>query len=424
MFLNKKITLIIYFLIIISLSAQHKGRRRGGDAAAFPSPVSIETHLIPSDSLFTCFITFKVAFRNLVFIKKNGNFESEISLAIEVINDDEIVDRVIKKSNALADKYELTKSDKYFLQDVTSIILPKGNYIFNPVVSIENTDIEVKLRPLDITVDSTELSYPIAVHKNKTTFNNKDVYLLANSENSIPYSLEEFDLLIPVFDQSINSIDVEIFQRGKVLLNESISKYDKLNMKLNSYDGKIIIDYDEKYPQVKLFKIKYVNEKLDEGMAKVIVKLGDRSEEYKVPVLWNRKPRSLHDPESAIEMLKLIGKKDDADRLLDEPDEEYYHVLSDYWKKFDSDTSHAFNEVFAEFYSRIDYANKNFKSLNGDLGAKSDRGIIYLKFGKPDSTERTYNEKYNIIEIWEYKSLGKKIYFSDKTGTGNFIRIK
>ena len=424
MFLRKIIILIIYFLIVISLSAQHKGKHRGRKGGAFPSPVSIETHLVPSDSLFTCFITLKVAFRNLVFIRKNGNFESAISLAIEVVEDDEIVDRVIKKSTALVDDYELTKSDKVFLQDVTSITLPKGNYIFNPVVSIENTEIEAKLRPLEVTVDSTELSYPIAVHKDKTIFGNKDAFVLSNSENSIPYSLEEYDLLIPVFDKSVNSVNVEIFQKGETLLKENITKYDKLSMKLNTYNGQIIIDNDESYLEAKLFKIKYVNKKLDEGMAKVVIKLGDRSEEYEVPVLWNSKPRSLRDPESAIEMLKLIGKKDDADNLLDEPDEEYYHVLADYWKKYDSDTSHAFNEVFAEFYSRIDYANENFKSLNGDLGAKSDRGIIYLKYGKPDSTERTYNENYNIIEIWEYKSLGKKIYFSDKTGTGNFIRIK
>jgi len=424
MFLRKIIILIIYFLIVISLSAQHKGKHKGRKSGAFPSPVSIETHIVPSDSLFTCFITFKVAFRNLVFIRKNGNFESETSLAIEVVEDDVIINRVIKKSITRVDDYELTKSDKIFFQDAAVITLPKGEYLFNPVFAIENTDIEAKLRPLDVTVDSSELSYPIAVHKDKTTVGNKDVYLLSNSENSIPYSLEEYDLLIPVFDQSVNSIDVEIFQKGKTLLKENITKYDKVNLKLNSYNGQIIIDDDADYPEAKLFKIVNVNKKLDEGLVEVNANFGDRTEEYKVPVLWSEKPRSLRDPESAIEMLKLIGKKDDAYRLLDEPDEEYYNALSDYWEKYDNDTSHAFNEVFAEFYSRIDYANENFKSLNGDLGAKSDRGIIYLKFGKPDSTERTYNEKYNIIEIWEYKSLGKKIYFSDKTGTGNFIRIK
>lgn len=424
MFVRKKITLIIYFLIIISLCAQQKGRRKGGEGATLPSLVSIETHLVPSDSLFTCFISFKVAFRNLVFVKKNGSIKSTISLAIEVVEDDEIIDRVIKKSIALADNYEVTKSDEKFLQDVALIILPMGNYIFNPFVNIGNTEIQVQLPPLEVDINSKNISFPCVVYKDKDTSISNDSYVLSNSRNSIPYSLEEYNLLIPVFDQSINSIDVEISQKGKTILNESITEYDKLNMKINSYNGQIIVDNDNDYPEAKLFVIEYVNKKLDEGMAKVNIKIDDKSEEYKIPVLWNGRPRSLRNPESAIEMLKLIGKNNEADSLLDEPEEEYYHVLSDFWKRFDNDTSNSFNEVFDEFYLRIDYANKNFKSLDGNLGAKSDRGIIYLKYGKPDSTERTYNEKYNIIEIWEYNSLGKKIYFSDKTGTGNFIRIK
>jgi len=421
-FFSKKFTLIIFFLVIVSLSAQHKGR--GERDESFPSPVSIETHLIPSDSLFICFISFKIAFRNLVFLKENGIFKSKISLAVEVEVNDEVIDRVIKKSNAFVEDYELTKSNDLFLQDITSITLPKGNYTLNPFVTIENTEIEAKLRPLKINADSANLSYPIVVYKDKIDSNGIDVYSLSNSENSIPYSLDAYDLLVPVFDMSINTIEVDIFQKGKSLFKESLTNYDKLNIKLGPYNGNIIIDSNDNYPEAKLFRINYVNKNLNEGMSKVIVKYGDISEEYEVPILWNSKPKSLRKPESAIEMLKLIGKITEADSLLDEPDENYYHALSDYWKKYDNDTSSAFNEVFAEFYSRIDYSNEHFKSLNGVPGANSDRGVIYLKYGQPDSTERTYHEKYNIIEIWVYKSLGKKIYFSDETGTGNFIRVK
>ena len=159
-------------------------------------------------------------------------------------------------------------------------------------------------------------------------------------------------------------------------------------------------------------------------MAKIIVKYEDVIEEHDIKVLWNGKPRSLRDPESAIEMLKIIGKKSQADSLLDEHEEEYGQVLSDYWRKFDNDTSTTFNEVYSEFYTRIDHANEEYKILNGSPGALCDRGIVYVKYGEPDSAVRSYNENYNIIEIWEYKSTGMKIYFSDKTGTGEFKRFK
>lgn len=425
MFSVKKITLIFFILLFVSVSAQHKhkGRQKGGGQFVH-SPIGIETHLIPSDSFFTCFISFKVAFDNLVFVKDRLQFKSGISLAIEIQKYGKTVDRVIRKSSVLVEDYDLTTSKDLFLQDVTSVVLPKGEYTFNPLASLENTDIDAKLKPISVIIDSAQLSFPITVDNEKIIFNNNKVYVLSNSENTIPYSINKYNLLIPVFDQSINSIDVEIFQRGKTKLKKKIPEYEELNMKLDSYDGQVVIVNDDKYPKVRLFKIDYVNQKLDEGMLRITVAMNNKIEEYHLPVLWYNKPRSLRDPESAIEMLNLIGKSEQADSLLDEPDEEYYHVLYDYWKKYDNDTTTAFNEVFSEYYSRIDYANKNFKSLKNGLGVESDRGMVYIRYGKPDSTERSYNEQYNIIEIWNYKSLGLKIYFSDKTGTGDFVRIK
>jgi len=424
MFSVKKITLIFFILLFVSASAQHKHKGRRKEGPLFHSPIGIETHLVPSDSLFTCFISFKVAFDNLVFVKDRSQFKSGISLSIEIQKEGKTVDRVIKKSSVLVDDYDLTTNKDLFLQDVAWIVLPEGEYTFNPLASLENTDIDAKLKPLSVIIDSSQLSFPITVHKEKIVFNNNKVYTLSNSENSIPYSINQYDLLIPVFDQSINSIDVEIFQRGKIKIKKTIAEYEELNIKLDSYDGQVVIVDDKEYPKVRLFKIDYVNQKLDEGMSRITIAMNDRTEEYHVPVLWYNKPKSLRDPESAIEMLNLIGKSEQADSLLDEPDEEYYHVLYDYWKKYDNDTTTAFNEVFAEYYSRIDYANKNYKSLSGGPGSESDRGMVYIRYGKPDSTKRSYNEKYNIIEIWDYKSLGLKIYFSDKTGTGDFVRIK
>lgn len=430
MFSVKKITIILFILLFASVPAQHKhkgmgkGKGRGRGKMMFHRPVGIETHVVPSDTLFTCFISFKVALNNLVFVREQSQYKSGMTLGIDIVQDGKIVDRVIKKSKTYVDSYDLTKSENLFLQDVTSIQLPKGKYIFNPLASLENTDIDAKLRPLDIVIDSTQLSYPIPIEKEKITIDSNEVYVLANTENSIPYSIDEYDLLIPVFDQSVNSIDVEIFQRGEVKLKKNISKFEELNMKLDSFNDQVVLVDDAQYPSVKLFKINYVNKKLDEGIARITILMNDKSEEYPVRVLWYNKPKSLRNPESAIEMLNLIGKVEEADSLLDFDDEEYYHVLYDFWKKYDRDTTTAFNEIFAEFYSRVDYANKNFKSLSNDLGVETDRGITYIRYGEPDSTERSYNEQYNIIEIWDYKSLGKKIYFSDKTGTGDFVRIK
>nr|MDA3862136.1 GWxTD domain-containing protein [Melioribacteraceae bacterium] len=141
-------------------------------------------------------------------------------------------------------------------------------------------------------------------------------------------------------------------------------------------------------------------------------------------VLWYDKPKSLENTEQAIEYLETIGFKHSADSLLDFSDDEEYQALFHFWKEFDDDSSTSFNPVFKEFYSRIDFVRNEYNTLGKSDGADTDRGRTYIVYGKPDNIERTFKDVYDVIEIWEYKLISEKIYFSDKTGTGKFERIK
>jgi len=73
---------------------------------------------------------------------------------------------------------------------------------------------------------------------------------------------------------------------------------------------------------------------------------------------------------------------------------------------------------------KIDFAKEEFNSLSKDDGLDTDRGKTYILYGEPDKIERTYSDIFNVLEVWIYNSMNEKIYFSDKTGTGKFIRIK
>lgn len=58
-----------------------------------------------------------------------------------------------------------------------------------------------------------------------------------------------------------------------------------------------------------------------------------------------------------------------------------------------------------EYFSRIEYANKNFRSDFRD-GWKSDRGRVYSIFGKYDEIERfPYEGSTRAYEIWTYNKL-------------------
>ena len=79
-----------------------------------------------------------------------------------------------------------------------------------------------------------------------------------------------------------------------------------------------------------------------------------------------------------------------------------------------------YNELMNEFYSRIDYCEKNYRSLSGNGGAKSDRGKTYIKFGAPDSIDRYTNNDDKVVETWIFKKQNRTFLFIDKDGTGKF----
>ncbi len=59
--------------------------------------------------------------------------------------------------------------------------------------------------------------------------------------------------------------------------------------------------------------------------------------------------------------------------------------IEQFWRRRDPDPSTAANEYKEEYYRRIAYANEHFTL--GLAGWKTDRGMIYIKYGQPDDID-------------------------------------
>ncbi|HEX8475281.1 MAG TPA: GWxTD domain-containing protein [Pyrinomonadaceae bacterium] len=118
-------------------------------------------------------------------------------------------------------------------------------------------------------------------------------------------------------------------------------------------------------------------------------------------------------------------------------DEEREQFIEDFWRKRDPDPDTEENEYKEEHYERIAYANQHFAS--GIPGWKTDRGRIYIMFGKADEVEsHPSGGQYDRpmyhgggstttypFEIWFYRYIpgvgsGVEIEFVDPTGTGEY----
>jgi GWxTD domain-containing protein len=417
----RKLVIIILAFLFVAFSTPQK-RKQYKKELPKKSPIYFETHIIPNDSIYTCFISFKIPFNNLLFIRDSGRFKSGVNISYEIFENDKYYSRVFDEKTISISSYETTIDNKYFLEGITSFEIRNGEYKISPSIRLDNTDIEFKSKPLLFSVDSTKINEPIVVSSESVC--DSSSFRLANSQNVIPFSAEKYDLLIPIYSDKEFSLNVEVIQNNKTVLKKTILESILLDREIFDCNNKIVISNRSKVNRVKYFRLRNINQKLIEGLAKIKMEYGKRKMDFSMNMFWNEKPKSLFDTDDAIEALNLIGLSRVADSLSKFSDDEAYEALFNYWSKYDEDKTTMFNEVFNEFYSRIDYVNEEFNSLGDNDGLESDRGKIYLIYGEPDKIERNYSEIYNVVEVWTYSQINQKIKFSDKTGTGKFERIK
>ena len=118
-------------------------------------------------------------------------------------------------------------------------------------------------------------------------------------------------------------------------------------------------------------------------------------------------------------------------------DEERENFIENFWRRRDPNPDTEENEFREEYFERIAYANEHYAS--GIPGWKTDRGRIYIAWGKPDGVEShpsggSYDRpSYEgggstttyPFETWFYRHLdnvgdGIEIEFVDPTGTGEY----
>jgi GWxTD domain-containing protein len=117
-----------------------------------------------------------------------------------------------------------------------------------------------------------------------------------------------------------------------------------------------------------------------------------------------------------------------ATYIVTDAEREQYKALKDieakrkymyeFWKKRDQSPITPINEFKLAYFDRFKYANQHFK-YDFNEGWQTDRGRIYIVYGKPDDVERyPFEADRRAYEIWKYDNVegGVDFVFVD---TGN-----
>lgn len=423
-----KKSLISFLLLYISIFGQPNNQR---SSLAPKLPFESEIITIPRiDGDFSVYFTYKIPYKLLVFERTDGSFDAGFRVVVEISDENSnLVTRDIKDSKISVRDFESTNDHTLFLQEYLSFKIKTGEYKITAVISDLNSTDELPIKPKKIILGENEdkkVLHPLIIRAQEINCSDNKAFLLANSGGNIPFSSDNYHLVIPVSDTLVTALSVSIENNDEIVFSGEIDESYIIPIGITKCENNLAITTDTANILFRNFVLKNVNTKLTEG--KVILKVSneekDIDEEYESSVIWFNKPFSLMDPEKAIEYLSYIESDSVVSLLLDEDESDYPKILNEYWKKFDPTPETSYNEIMFEYYNRVDYTAREFRAISNSNGAKSDRGMIYIKFGKPEKLERLSNPEGQIIETWTYLNSGRKFSFIDKKGTGNFTLIE
>ena len=417
----------IFFYCLISASQllAQKDFRIEPDIIQSGKFYNSEIHFFPSNQDYSVYYSYKISYSQLFFEKKNEKFYAGININLEIMDSaGNSIKRAFDERKISVEDFDITNSPNAFLQGVIEFNLPAGKYNLLAIISDLTSKRERRIPPIELQINKTNtILNPIVFDPGKINCDELESYVLSNNSSSIPFNKPNNDLVIPVSDPKINSLTIAI-KRGDIVLisGEKIIDSFLANPEIKLCNDKIVIRQSIDTANVKIFLVKDFSSKLNEGPIQLEIYPDENAEDkqiYNLNVIWIAKPISLMDAEAAIKLLEIIEPKVKVSDLLSKqgPNE---NNLYEYWNEKDPTPDTKYNELMNEFYSRVDYCEKNFRTISGNGGAKSDRGKTYIKFGMPDSIERDTNSNDKVVETWFYKKSNRKFFFVDVDGTGKF----
>jgi GWxTD domain-containing protein len=148
--------------------------------------------------------------------------------------------------------------------------------------------------------------------------------------------------------------------------------------------------------------------------------LAKESKPFIVEWLSGGTPVSISDLDEAIEQLKYFAQSDDLDNIREAPDEkERRRRFESFWEKNNPVPGSPTNRAMVEYYTRVAYANEHFRHYIA--GWKTDRGMVYIIYGKPDIIDsHPVDVEMKPYEVWEYYDVNRRFVFIDEMGFGDF----
>jgi len=353
---------------------------------------------------------------DLTFIKNDstGGFEAMIDWEVAIVDEDEeeqVGFQSIRKEIYEADYKQTNNRDRNILLS-TSFDIPAGEYVITTqmrdLMSRKSVSRKIEITMYDFEASGIDMSDILFL-------NEAELDSIGNLAHFVPRVKNNFSREYPYL-----YIYTDIYSDEYPATVKLIYKFENLDEEI---EGDTVVFREVQGPMTsQILKIK--QSRITKNNYKCIVQLergGDLVERYRgISFYWVNVPETDEDLNMALKQMRYILSSDSLDRYDDAPLQEKKIFFERFWSRRDPNPNTESNELMEEYFSRVNYANREFSSFSDD-GWLSDRGRILIKFGVPDDVERHPFEidTYPYV-IWRYYNLRKTFLFADRTGFGDY----
>ncbi|MCZ6701460.1 MAG: GWxTD domain-containing protein [Ignavibacteria bacterium] len=354
----------------------------------------------------------QVPFKEIQFIKSSQGFEGGYSVTVSIYQDDKetLIFEKIWTEKIISPSFKKSISRENFNLSFRSINLVPGEYFIKTNVADRESHQEYL----------SERMFKVIDYKVKPAIS--DILLSANKKNNSDKSK-----IIPNISRNIsNSKDglnffFEVYTDSSTVSNIEFHIADK--------DKKIIYSKSKRqtFKETKTQIYYSINDTtLNFGTYLLTVILKDNDGNQTAIVTksffsrWVGLPASVKDIDEAIAQILYIASPSDIEYMeAGETKTEKIMRFLQFWKSKDPSPGNEENQVFEEYFRRVNFANENFSSYT--KGWRSDRGMVFIILGEPNNIDRhpfEYDSKP--YEVWQYYDLNKSFIFVDNTGFGDY----
>lgn len=427
-----KIFLLAFFLIFSSITkslSQDNFDNTFYTSMAKSFNCQVITFELPNNDSIDAIIGYKFSPSNLTFERTSSSTQNLLRgiAFIEAIFRDEIgvIRKILTRVDTLYKEGDFP-SFSYLADKVGSLStrIPKGNYqvevsLYDKKI-IQRKSIKIDLKTLKLAsfsistmiFASKQNSYSYTIEPtNFIDFKNRSKTILFGlTSNNKP---SKINFIVKSLDGRTERLvwAKEISFSGSLKELPGKLEFDSLNLTLNiinDYQSNVYF-FELNIPEHIAYPQRYTCYLFaEDGIHDTLT--------FDFQIKWDQPPLSLRNIQYAIDLMYYILTEKEFETLKSHKKSELSTKFYKTWQRFDTDTTTLFNEAMAEYYNRVDFAYFNFQTINESDGAKTDRGKIYILFGKPSSISRELDKNGMMREVWEYPTINQSFVFVSQDG--------